>query len=81
LSFQDDGCALRTDALLPNSVRDMDLPFEGKGIYNSSDYDKLSSERLNAIMENAVKHDIDLIKEQEEINFERATGRKMKADD
>lgn len=76
LSFQDDGMALRTDALMPNNVWDEDVPL--KGIYHSSDYDTLSGDRLDAIIQDAVHRDIDLAEEQAQISKEREDGRKMK---
>ena len=75
ISFQDDGMAFRTDALMPNNVWDEDVPL--KGIYHSSDYDKLSGDRLDAIMKDAVHRDVDLAVEQDKINMERELGRKM----
>lgn len=58
LSFQSEGHAFRTDALFPNNVWDIDVPL--KGIYHSSDYDKLSEERLDAIIKEAVAEGVDL---------------------
>jgi hypothetical protein len=72
LSFQDDGHAFRTDAIFPNNVWDEEAIL--KGIYHSSDYDTLSSERLEAIITDAVHRDVDLRKEQEEINIARENG-------
>lgn len=48
LSFQDDGQALRTDALMPNNILDNDVKL--KSIYHSSEYDKMSTERLEALI-------------------------------
>jgi len=62
LSFQSEGRAIRTDAIFPNNVWDLDVPL--KGIYHSSDYDKMSTERLDELMAIAVEDGIDLAKEQ-----------------
>ena len=48
LSFQDEGRALRTDALMPNNILDNDVKM--KSIYHSSDYDKMSTERLEELI-------------------------------
>lgn len=52
LSFQSEGRAFRTDALFPNSIMEDDTPL--KSIYYSSDYDKLSTERLENLVKEAV---------------------------
>lgn len=62
LSFQSEGGAIRTDAIFPNNVWDLDVPL--KGIYHSSEYDKLSSARLDELMASAIKEGVDLAKEQ-----------------
>jgi len=62
LSFQSEGQAIHTDAIFPNNVWDLDVPL--KGIYHSSEYDTLSTARLDELMENATKDGIDLAKEQ-----------------
>lgn len=62
ISYQDEGQAFRTDAIFPNNVWDLDVPL--KGIYHSSEYDKLSEDRLNSIIKEAVADGIDLLKEQ-----------------
>jgi len=62
ISFQSEGQAFRTDAIFPNNVWDIDVPL--KGIYHSSDYDKLSEDRLAELIKDAVSKDIDLSKEQ-----------------
>jgi hypothetical protein len=62
ISYQDEGQAFRTDAIFPNNVWDLDVPL--KGIYHSSDYDKMSEERLEQIMKDAVAEGVDLLKEQ-----------------
>ncbi len=62
ISFQSEGQAFRTDAIFPNNVWDLDVPL--KGVYHSSDYDAMSTERLEGIIADAVSEDIDLAKEQ-----------------
>lgn len=62
ISFQDEGGAFRTDAIFPNNVWDMDVPL--KGTYHSSDYDKLSSARLEEIVAEAVKDGVNIAEEQ-----------------
>ena len=62
ISFQSEGSAIRTDAIFPNNVWDLDVPL--KGIYHSSEYDTLSSARLDELMAEAVNEGIDLAKEQ-----------------
>jgi hypothetical protein len=62
LSFQDSGQAFRTDAIFPNNVWDLDVQL--KNIYHSSEYDTLSSARLDELMADAVNEGIDLAKEQ-----------------
>lgn len=62
ISYQDEGQAFRTDAIFPNNVWDLDVPL--KGIYHSSEYDKMSEERLEEIMKEAVAEGVDLLKEQ-----------------
>ena len=44
ISFQDEGNAMRVDAMFPNNVWDIDIPLKGK--FHSSEYDKMSTERL-----------------------------------
>ena len=62
LSFQSEGRAFRTDAIFPNNVWDMDVPL--KGIYHSSEYEKMSNTRLEELMAEAVAEGVDLAKEQ-----------------
>jgi len=62
ISYQSEGQAFRTDAIFPNNVWDLDVPL--KGIYHSSEYDKMSEERLDEIMKEAVADGIDLLEEQ-----------------
>lgn len=78
LSFQSEGHAFRTDALFPNNVWDEDVAL--KSIYHSSDYDKLSSERLEDIIKNA-KDASKFRDEQEEVNERRLNGEELKADE
>jgi len=62
LSFQSEGRAIRTDALFPNNVWDLDVPL--KGIYHSSEYDKMSTARIEELMADAVNEGVDLAKDQ-----------------
>jgi len=62
ISFQSEGRAIRTDAIFPNNVWDLDVPL--KGIYHSSEYDKMSTARLDELMADAVSEGVDLAKEQ-----------------
>lgn len=62
LSYQSEGYAFRTDAIFPNNVWDLDVPL--KGIYHSSEYDKLSEERLENIIAEAVAEGINIAEEQ-----------------
>lgn len=62
LSFQGEGHAIRVDALFPNNVWDTDVPL--KGIYHSSDYDSLSTDRLNTLIKEAVAEGVDIREEQ-----------------
>ena len=62
LSFQSEGHAIRTDALFPNNVWEEEAPLKGK--YHSSDYSKLSEERLAALVKEAVDEDVDIREEQ-----------------
>lgn len=68
LSFQDDGTAFRTDALFPNNVWDSDVPL--KGIYHSSDYGKLSEDRLIELLEQATKDGITIKEYQDNLPSE-----------
>jgi len=62
ISFQSEGRAIRTDAIFPNNVWDLDVPL--KNIYHSSEYDTLSTARLDELMADAVNEGVDLAKEQ-----------------
>lgn len=66
LSFQSEGNAFRTDALFPNNVWDENVKL--RAIYHSSDYDKLSSERLESIIQDALERGVDLKEEQENLS-------------
>ena len=72
LSFQGEGHALRTDALMPYNVWDEDAPLSGK--YHSSDYGKTSSERIEAIIKAAITQATSVRDEQEKINYGRSDG-------
>lgn len=61
LSFQSEGQAFRTDALMPNNVWDEEVPL--KGLYHSSDYGKISEDRVDALVAAAIEKGIDLTKE------------------
>jgi hypothetical protein len=52
ISFQSEGHAFRTDAIMPNNVWDETIPL--KGTYHSSDYGKVSDERVAAIVAEAI---------------------------
>ena len=58
LSFQAEGHAIRVDALFPNNVWEEDVQL--KGIYHSSDYDALSSYRLEKLIADAIANEVDL---------------------
>jgi hypothetical protein len=62
ISFQSEGQAIRTDAIFPNNVWDLDVQL--KSIYHSSEYDTLSSARLNELMADAVNEGVVLADEQ-----------------
>jgi hypothetical protein len=61
LSFQSEGQAFRTDALMPNNVWDETIPL--KGTYHSSDYGKTSEIRVEALIKEAIEAGIDLSKD------------------
>ena len=62
ISFQSEGQAIRTDAIFPNNVWDLDVQL--KSIYHSSEYDTLSSARLDELMADAVNEGVNLAEEQ-----------------
>jgi len=66
LSFQSEGGAIRVDALFPNNVWEETIPL--KGLYHSSEYNKMSNERLEAIIKDAVNREVDLKIEQDSFN-------------
>ena len=53
ISFQDDGHAIRVDALMPNNVWLEEVKL--KGLYHSSTYAKISAKRLDKIIAKALK--------------------------
>lgn len=75
LSFQCNGQAIRVDALMPYDVWDEDIPL--KGAYHSSEYGKVSHERIDALVEEAVSKGYDTLvdyqKELADIKVEGAT--------
>lgn len=79
LSFQDNGSAIRVDALFPNNVWEEEESTL-KSIYHSSDYDEMSTARLEELMARATEDGVDLIKEQEKINKARENGAKLEPD-
>lgn len=62
LSFQSQGHAIRVDALMPNNVWEEDIPL--KGVYHSSEYGKVSEERIDAIVQDAIDNNYDLVEYQ-----------------
>lgn len=72
LSFQDQGHAFRTDALMPYNVWDEEAPLSGK--YHSSEYGKVSQKRIEDIIKSAVAQDVNIREEQEAINDGRDNG-------
>jgi len=64
LSFQSEGCAIRVDALMPNNVWDETAKLTGT--YHSSEYGKMSEERLDALIAKATEDGVDILKEQSE---------------
>ena len=62
LSFQSEGSAIRVDALFPNNVWGSDVQLKGK--YHSSDYDEMSTERLEALLADALEKGINILEEQ-----------------
>lgn len=62
LSFQSEGHAIRVDALMPNNVWEEDIPL--KGVYHSSEYGKVSEERVSEIIKEAIENDYDLVEHQ-----------------
>jgi len=65
LSFQSEGHAIRVDALMPNNVWDETAKLTGA--YHSSDYGKMSEERLEALVAKATKDGVDILKEQQDL--------------
>ena len=72
LSFQSEGQAFRTDALMPYNVWDEEATL--KGMYHSSDYGKTSQKRIEDIIKAAVAQDVNVREEQEAINTARNNG-------
>jgi len=72
LSFQSEGNAIRVDALMPYNVWDEEATL--KGMYHSSDYGKMSAERVDELIKEAVANDVDIIKETQRINDARNAG-------
>jgi len=64
LSFQSEGSAIRVDALFPNNILDSDIELRGK--YHSSDYGKLSEERLKELMKKAIDKKAEVISKLED---------------
>ena len=63
ISFQDSGQAMRVDALMPNNVWDED-DTKLVGTYHSSDYGKLSEERLEGLIKAATENGISILESQ-----------------
>jgi len=63
LSYQAEGHAFRTDALMPNNVWDETIPL--KGTYHSSDYGKLSTARIEEIVTDALARDTTVVEDNE----------------
>jgi hypothetical protein len=62
LSFQSEGHAIRTDALFVNNIWGSNVAL--KGIYHSSDYGKLSEERLDEMLKDATSRGVNIAEEQ-----------------
>jgi len=62
LSFQDDGHAIRVDALMPNNVWDEEAKLSG--IYHSSDYGKMSEERVDDLIKAATEKGVSILEDQ-----------------
>lgn len=65
LSFQSEGHAIRTDALFINNIMDSDSKL--KGMYHSSDYDKMSTERLDSILKDIAERNVKDFREESNI--------------
>jgi hypothetical protein len=61
LSYQAEGHAFRTDALMPNNVWDETIPL--KGAYHSSTYGKLSKKRIEEIVAEALSRDTTVLED------------------
>jgi len=62
ISFQDLGHAIRVDALMPNNIWDETATLAGT--YHSSDYGKMSEERLDVLVKNATEKGVSILEEQ-----------------
>lgn len=63
LSFQDEGQAIRVDALFPNNVWGSEVELKNK--YHSSEYADMSNERLETLIAKAATEEIDLLEAQQ----------------
>ncbi len=67
LSFQSEGSAIRVDALMPNNV--LIEGTELKGMYHSSNYAEISGKRLDTLIKNALKYNVEnFVEHQNEIS-------------
>lgn len=62
ISFQDDGHAIRVDAVFPNNIWKEDVSL--KQVYHSSEYGKTSKARVEKLIKDAVAKDVDIAEEQ-----------------